>query len=166
MIISDIGFNYGIYMLDKIDGYYEKLITVRCGGSDGIISMFSNYIYQSLVVSEKFPIISLIFEGMAFSKLRHLKMIEDIILNRGNASAMKYCISKLSDIDKDNKLMEVNIIDLLKLDIVAEEKSILENQRIIDTIKEPIVQAIFRNIIKDEKKHLRKIEGLYLKFNN
>ncbi len=145
-------------MIDRTNGYYEKLLLVRYGGKDSIMSMMSGYLYQSLITSKDYPVLSLIFEGMAYSKFRHIKMLEGLISSFGNDDKIFFGVSKKITVEKED--YDINIVDILNRDIELEKQSINENQRLVEIIKEPDATAVLRDIISDEKKHLKKIRRI------
>lgn len=146
-------------MIDRTNGYFEKLLLVRYGGKDSIMSMLSGYLYQSLITSKDYPVLSLVFEGMAHSKLRHIKMLEGIIFDLGDRGEISINISKKQTVTIDEVSMP-SIKSILIRDIEWEENSIKENERLVDIINEPTVTAVLLDIIKDEKKHLQRIKRI------
>lgn len=162
LIIADIGF---FIMIDRTNGYYEKLLLVRYGGKDSIMSMLSLYLYQSLITSKDYPVLSLIFEGMAYSKLRHIKMLEGIIFDFSDTRKIQFNIIKKQTVLIEDDASTLNIGSILKYDIDWEENSIKENERLVEIIKEPTVTAVLRDIIKDEKKHLQRIRRIMSELN-
>lgn len=143
---------------DRRDGYYEKLLLVRYGGRDGIFSMLSGYLYQSRITSESHPFLSMLFEGMALSKLRHIRMLERLIYSFGDNESICFGVNQNGVFFSEEN--DLDVYEILKRDIELEQQSIKENMRLIEIINEPVAEAVLKNIIIDEKKHLKTINRI------
>ena len=149
-------------MLDE-NKYYCKLLSVNIGGKYGIITSISNYIYQSLILTKKYPILSAIFDDMACLKIKHLQTIQTLLYKMGQIPTYNIPISNVLNVSDSLVSIELySLKEIIENNILNEEKQLKEMVNLIKIIDDSIIQAILKNIIADNKTQIKLLNRLLL----
>lgn len=138
--------------------YYGQLLLEDYASTISEETAIHLYFYQALITKEKDPVLAKVLHEIAITEMHHLQLLGETIHLLGvdpkyrtiNSYTKEDCFWKASYVP-----YEKDIIDLLKIDIQAEEEAIRHYQSHRNQISDIYVKNLLTRIIEDERLHLQ-----------
>lgn len=147
----DINVEYGHVILPNLGGLVSEMNTV------------SLYSYNSVVLEQKWPELSLAMHEISLVEMKHLNIFSKMCYRLGVDPRLWDCQNDFLEYwSPGYNVYPRQIHTLLENAISQEKKTILMYQQQISKIDEPIIQDILKRIILDEQLHIQIFEYFLL----
>lgn len=147
--------------VEKPNVEFAKILLQDYAGEDGEDSAVHLYMYQNLVINQKYPKIANNLFHIAVVEMHHLKLLgktihllgvlPEYVSYQSNDNKKIYWTSKYIKYD-------TSIVNILKLDIEKESEAIKTYQAHYELISDRYIRDLLLRIIEDEKIHLSYFE--------
>lgn len=144
--------------VEKSNIEYAKILLDSYAGKISEDSAAHLYIFQHIVLEDKYKEYSDILKKIGIVEMHHLELLGETIRKLGIEPVfMSYDKSKNKLIPwKSNYInYNVNIRDIINIDIDAEKKAIEYYKYTIEIIKDKYIRNLIERIIMDEELHLK-----------
>lgn len=149
---------YPEIITEKKDRYLSRLILVEYAGCESELSSISRYIYQSVILNKVNVKVSETLEEIAIDEIEHFKMLGMIISKLGEKPSL--ILSNINNKRVEN-IKKISVKNIISENILKEYMSIENYKRIINIIDNESIEKYFKQIISEEKQHIKKLEVLY-----
>lgn len=149
--------------VEKCNIEYAKILMNSYAGEVSEDSAIHLYIFQHIVLKNKYKEYSLILEKIAIVEMKHLELLGETIRLLGiEPIFMSYDKIKKGLIPWKSSYVNynTNIKDMIKIDIGKEEEAIKNYKNDMKIIKDRYIRSLLERIIKDEELHLEIFKGI------
>lgn len=132
-------------------------LTDDYAGRESETTAIMQYAYQSYILKERYPDLSLVLENIAKVEMLHHELLAEAIVQSGGDPiiAGKHCFWSGSSVNYAGK-----VCDILKIDLQGELGAIANYKRTIAALENKSIIALIERIILDEETHVRILEKL------
>lgn len=132
-------------------------LTDDYAGRESETTAIMQYAYQSYILKEKFPELSLVLEKIAVVEMSHHEMLAEAIVQSGGdpVIAGRHCFWSGSSVNYAG-----NVCDILKADLEGELGAIRNYKRTIAALENKSIIELIERIIVDEEIHVKIFEKL------
>lgn len=144
--------------VEKPNIEYAKILLNSYAGKISEDSAAHLYIFQHIILEDKYKKYSSILKKIGIVEMHHLEMLGETIRKLGIEPVfMSYDKNKSGLVPWRSNYINysVNIRDIINIDIDAEEKAIEYYKYTIEIIKDKYVRKLIERIIMDEELHLK-----------
>ena len=159
--------NYPEVKVEKKNSFYAELLLNDYAGITGELSAITLYSFQNFSLFDKYPKIAHNLIQIAKVEMKHLELLGKTINLLGvkpcyvfreqEKYPYKYWSSNLVNYD-------TNIYEILKYNIVSEEKAIFNYQYHLSLINDKYIRKLLERIIIDEKIHIKCFQSMLKEF--